>query len=265
MASKTYSTLLPPVCAERELLRRRLESAAAKGYVEEVKQLSASLHGDAPGLGLALFQACYRGHWLVARCIMTSTFADVNFSDFRGNIPLHWVICFTNDNVQLLQDALRADSKDEQVRLVLACDVSDTDFYDNTALHCVIGCSKYSNTPLSDACRSDNVQEVCRLAFSCHAKIDVQDNWDYTALHWACQGGSDDVAEALLLAGADETIVQNGNLTAAQMAETYGRHNLLQLFDSSSAWKMLVRAYRLRRRAATRVMMTLVKYELNSL
>lgn len=260
MASKTYIKLLPPACTERELQRRSLSSAAGKGHKEEVEQLCAILHDDAPALGLALFQACYRGHWSVARSIMKHPLADINFSDLRSNVPLHWVICITRDNVQLLQDALRADNKEDQVRLVGACDVSDTDFYDNTALHSVISCSKYSNTPLSEACRQNNVQEVCRLVFLRHVKVDMQDHWDSTALHWACQLGGDDVVEALLLAGADETIIQNGNVTAAQVAASYGRHNLLQLFDTSSAWNMLIRAYRLRRRAAARVMMTLVGY-----
>jgi hypothetical protein len=69
-----------------------------------------------------------------------------------------------------------------------------------------------------------------------------------------------DVVGALLLAGADDTITNYGGYTPLQQAER-GNVELLSLLDVSNKWKMLIRPHRLRRRAAVRVMMTLISSE----
>jgi hypothetical protein len=69
---------------------------------------------------------------------------------------------------------------------------------------------------------------------------------------------------ALLLAGADETIINEDGLTPAQWAVMRGRHTVLPMLDVSSKWKLLVRSHRLRRRAAVRVMMSLARWKVQT-
>jgi hypothetical protein len=104
--------------------------------------------------------------------------------------------------------------------------------------------------------------ELCRLVYVCGEDVNVQDNYTgYTPLHRACEYDNSDNVGALLLAGAHETITNDGGQTPVQSAVSHDRVEVLPLLDVSSKWKLLVRSRRLRRRTAVRVMMTLVKWK----
>ena len=60
--------------------------------------------------------------------------------------------------------------------------------------------------------------------------VNVQDNDGETPLHITCKSGPSDAVEALMLAGADETMTNNERETSAQRAEKAGHTELLKLW-----------------------------------
>jgi hypothetical protein len=129
---------------------------------------------------------------------------------------------------------------------------------DNGILHNVI--SFNLNTSLYEYFRFHDITEFCRLAFVCGKDVSVPDNDGNTLLHRACYAGNRDYIGALLLAGADETIVNDDGETPVQLAVEFRSVKVLPLMDVSSEWKLLVCSHRLRRRTAVRVMMALVTW-----
>ena len=64
--------------------------------------------------------------------------------------------------------------------------------------------------------------KVLSLVYVRGHKMNVQDNYGDTPLHWACSNGHSDIVETLMLAGADETITNDDGETPAQVAESVG-------------------------------------------
>ncbi len=146
---------------------------------------------------------------------------------------------------------------------VTALDVDITDNKGCTAVYNVISYDKRAR--LLDAALDGNATELCRLVYVLGNDVNVQDNNYYTPLHKACARSSVDIAGALLLAGANETLTNDRGETPAQMAameEAYENvDDVLQLLNVSSRFMTLLHSQRLRRRAAVRVMMTLLKWK----
>ena len=67
--------------------------------------------------------------------------------------------------------------------------------------------------------------------------MNEQNNVGDTPLHIACKLRHNNIVEALMLAGADETIANDEGKTPAQLAERKGGdRELLKLFDRVNLW-----------------------------
>ena len=56
--------------------------------------------------------------------------------------------------------------------------------------------------------------EVVELLIESGAQLDLQDDWGFTALHWAVQEGQPGALRLLVEAGADKSILDNDSKTA---------------------------------------------------
>ena len=229
------------------LLRDRLYEAAREGRVDDVSQLSTHFTGDVDTLGWALYWACRYGQlnvvtWLVEHTVLLRDDGRrLGVALVRACIDGKWnIVKWLVNNTQF--------------------DVNYADIHSNNILHRVI--SFNPTNPLSHSISVLDMTELCRLVYVCGEDVNVQDNYNGdTPLHWACLAISSDSVGALLLAGADETIINYKGCTPVQLAEKSNVKEVLSLLDVSSKWKLLVRSHRLRRRTAVRVMMTLVKWK----
>jgi hypothetical protein len=108
--------------------------------------------------------------------------------------------------------------------------------------------------------------ELCLLVYVCDEDVNVQGHYNgNTPLHKACNDDNSDRVGVLLLAGADETILNDMGQTPVQLVavERY------QVNEAKTREReinvpfllLLVRSHRLRRRTAVRVMMALVKWK----
>ena len=96
-------------------------------------------------------------------------------------------------------------------------------------------------TQLHKACLENDETKVLRLVCTNEHEINVQDNADYTALHWACYFGYSDIVKSLMLAGADEQITNMSKETPAQVAKKRGHNELLKFLDKVSLLEALQR------------------------
>ena len=141
------------------------------------------------------------------------------------------------------------------VSIYLLCEVSDlnvniADSDGDTALHLAVWFSKVSYAQLNKACGNTNVKyiryrgnvsEVLRLMNARGHKVNVQDNTSGTPLHYAClNDNSKNIVETLMLAGADETIINDKGETPAQVAENRGHSELLKLLDKESLRQVML-------------------------
>ena len=116
--------------------------------------------------------------------------------------------------------------------------------------------SKDDGTPLHKACAGNQVTEVCRLVYNCGHMVNVQNNDGNTPLHLACYYGHSDIVETLMLAGADENIINDHRETAAQVIERRYSNNeltaeerelILQLLNRDILWQVWLCRRRLQR------------------
>ena len=249
--------------------RWRLINVARCGRLEEVIKLSNKFSNDVKALSEALIGSCYDGHLDMVKWLVEYTAAVVNYNSEWYTPLLAACVSGHLDIVKYLVETCHADvnlpdghgniSLTEACRYVrmplsmyLLCEVSDlnvnvADYDGNTALHYAVWCSKDINTLLhkasgdmySDDNRGD-VSEVLRLVNEKGHKINVQDNNGNTPLHNACYNGHSDVVETLMLAGADETITNDLQITPAQVAWGRGHNKLLKLLDRDSLWQVLL-------------------------
>ena len=104
----------------------------------------------------------------------------------------------------------------------------------NTAIHLAVWCSRDNNTQLHSACDisvGGDVAEVLRLVYVSGHQVNVQDNVGDTLLHKACECGYSDIVEILMLAGADETIINNRGGNSSPVSRKKGLIKLLTLLN----------------------------------
>lgn len=241
-----------------------IEVAVAKSDVKWLDDYLRHYTGDLEKAVSLLTMSCVRGQLIVVEWLMEHT--DVrNSADVLGealglaswegqwNI-VRWLLVNTQPEVNIYDCVL-----DEN-------HVRTSDFHDreDTPLHSVIWRSRHDlrlPTPfLISCCMSGGTMELCRLVDMCNENVNVRDEDGNTPLHWACTNDSSDAVGALLLAGADNNLANDTGKTAWQWVSRKGYVEKLKLMDVSSEWKKLTRTHRLRRRAAVRVMMTLIKW-----
>jgi hypothetical protein len=189
----------------------------------------------------------------------------------------HTVLC---DDVSFLNVAFQLACRHEQWNIAMfiiksgADDVNITlvDRYSRnwpTLMHRIIDFNGI-NLHVDDGLRfvwRGSMRDVCKWAYvdNQYVDINIQSQKGNTALHGACIIQRTDIAGALLLAGADETITNDMGCTPIQLLDSQRPHSeMLSLLDVSSKWKVLVRSHRLRQRTAVQVMMALVESKVES-
>ena len=253
----------------------RFIEAAHNGRLEEVIELSINDGIDVWISSEALIASCEEGHLDVVRWLVEHTAADVNYNRREVtydeevkeyDTPLT-AACFHNhlDIVKYLVGTCHADVNlpnkinrgdtsltwacglgNISVSVYLLCEASDlnvniADNDGNAAMHLAVWCSKVSNTELHNACDfQGDLTEVLRLIYLIGHEINVQNNVGDTPLHLACRNGNGDIVEALMLAGADETITDDRKNTPAQEADNEGHSKLLKLLDRDSLYEAII-------------------------
>ena len=154
--------------------------------------------------------ASYFDYLDVVKHLVKTYHANSNMINRVGNTPLIRA-CFWN----------RLSVSMYLLREVSSLKVSIFNIKGNTALHLALWCSKDDGyTKLHKACdfKSDAF-EMLKLVYVHGYNINVQNNFGNEPLQSACYNGHNDVMEALMLAGADETITTDDEKTALQLAE----------------------------------------------
>ena len=254
--------------------RERIKVAASEGQLNAVIELSTKFSGDVKLLSETLIWSCHEGHLDVVKWMVEHTAADVNYTAVI-RVTLTWGEKVDNyytpltaackykhlDVLKYLVKTSRVDvnlpenSKWGFTPLIRACgsysmslsmyllsevsdlDVNIADNIGNTALHYAVSCSKDDGyTQLHKACVKGDVTEVMRLVNVDDPMINAQSNGGYTPLHYACYLGHSDIVKTLMLAGADETITNNGWQTPAQVAVRFRHPELLKLLDRQTLW-----------------------------
>ena len=85
--------------------------------------------------------------------------------------------------------------------------------------------------------------EVMKLTYnySYSHVVNLQTDDGNTPLHLACYYGDSKIIEALMLAGADETITNDNCQTPAKRAIAERHEKVLKLLDRSSLWTWMIR------------------------
>ena len=253
--------------------RKRTIISACKGQLKDVIELSTEIRNDMTLISWTLIKSCCEGHLEVVKWIVRYISADINYSGVIRRVtqwgeevdycytPLTAACDFDHlDVVKYLLDTTRADVNlpDRNwglTPLIAACsnysfsvsmyllsevrdlNVNTADNYGYTALHFAVTSSKDDGyTKLHEACMKGDVTEVMSLVCMCDHLVNVQDNVGRTPLHWACYFGHSDIVMALMIAGADETNTDVVWQTPAQVAETRGHTELLNLLDRVTLW-----------------------------
>jgi ankyrin repeat protein len=97
------------------------------------------------------------------------------------------------------------------------------------------------NTPLMYASRNGHLGAARQLLQVRECGLDEGNNDGCTALWGACLMGHVEILRALLLAGADHSIDEDGGWTPRQIAEEHGQTECVALLEVSGAWILLVR------------------------
>ena len=238
----------------------RFINAARSGRLEDIIRLSSKFNRDVKWLSEALYWSCWYGHLDVVKWLVEHTAANVNY-----NTPLP-VACYFDylDVVKHLVKTYHANSnvidRAGNTPLIEACfwnrmsvsmyllrevsclNVNIVNIKGNTALHLAVWCSKDDGyTKLHKACdfKSDAF-EMLKLVYVYGHKINVQNNFGNTPLHLACYNGHSDIVEALMLAGADETITNDDGKTALQLAEQKGHSAVRKLLSRDSLQRKMM-------------------------
>ncbi len=238
-------------------------SAARNGRLKEVIELSSLFHNNVDVLSTALTESCrWKSHMKVVKWLLGNTAADANYNR-RGWTSL--TTACSNDRLNIAKylvetghaDVNLTDSTGDtpltracswtslSVSRYLLCEINDldvniTDSVGNTALHYAVWCSRVDFTQLNEACEDGDVTEVRRLVYARSHEINLQNNSGDTPLHRACKNGYGNIVEALMLAGANETITNDEWETPAQVAVNEGHSELLALLDRDSLWQLII-------------------------
>ena len=249
--------------------RTKFFEAAERGHLKEVSALSSKFNNDMEVLSQALIRSCRGGHLDVVKRLCEHTVADVNYTNMEVWLkytPLTAACARDHlDVVKYFVETCHADVNlpdrygfkpltlacgyaSMPMSMYLVCEVRDLDVNiadnaDNTALHLAVWCSKdnYRSTHLQEACRVGDEKKVLSLVLKeDQKKINVQDNDGNTPLHIACLYGYTEIVGSLMFCGADETISNDKGETPAQVAESEGYSELLELLDRGSLFKVML-------------------------
>jgi ankyrin repeat protein len=274
-----------------ELLGYRLRQSARKGYVKDVSQLSIHFTNNVDALVGTLREACNYDQLDVVMWLIKHTALVDDMEACGSALTLACIKNQLTEMTWLVENTALQYSGAELGRALLAAasnhrlwnvakwllktiqnidvNINGLDNRNDTALHHVIwNRMKSSNTSKYTTLRYDcqyymTETEMCKLVYVYGEDVNAQDDYGDTFLHIVCSSspGNSDIVGVLLLAGADETITNDDELTSVQLASRWRSDKVLELLDVSSKWKLLVRLHRLRRRTAVRVMMTLVNWK----
>ena len=176
-----------------------------------------------------LTAACGHGNLNIVRYLLETSRVDANLPDCDNYTPLNKACASVKIPVSIY---LLTEVSD--------LDISIVDRYGNTALHNALWCCKdFGYTQLHVACRAADFNEVLKLVSLGGHNINAQDNTGDTPLHWASKYGYSDIVQALMLAGADETINNMFLETPVQLAKSRGHSELLKFLDRVSLWEVL--------------------------
>ena len=224
------SNILIRLCGEGqlELVQKMVERTCADVNCHTVVAGKTVWKENVVSYFTPLTAACWYGHVDIVKYLVQNTHADVNLPESNewGYTPLIKACFNANESVSRY---LLVEARDLNVNI--------TDKRGNTALHYTISCSQGNGrTLLHKACIENDVDKVRQLLWYETTKargyeINVQDNYGYTPLHYACFFGHNNIVVLLMQAEADATITHDLQKTPAQVAELRGRSELLKLLD----------------------------------
>ena len=228
-----------------DVLSETLIRSSVKGHLDVVRWLVERALADVNYRSgwTPLTAACGNGQLEVVKYLLTTSKIDVNLPDiaYGGDTPLIWACYSVHTSVALFML--------NEVSFKLEIDIADG--FGNTALHHVVWRSQDDgNTPLHKACETGDVAEVRKLMLDSYYMINVQNNAGNTPLHWACRYGHCDIVETLILAGANETIINDEGMTPEQLAVSRGHGKLLELLDRDKLWIRMVQRTKLKKMAS---------------
>jgi ankyrin repeat protein len=189
----------------------------------DVNQARTNVCGDTP-----LYVACYNGHTEVVRLLLASDGIDVNKARTEDGATPLYVVCF--------------DGHTEVVRLLLACDGIDV----NKAR------TDGNDTPLYAACWKGRTK-IVQLLLTCSgmdAINQAQTTDGSTPLHTAARNNHRDVAQLLVVYGADMTATTLSGRTPKASAAKKEHKELAAWFGAMAGWSQLRVAARCRLHAA---------------
>ena len=254
--------------SEKSYERKRIKIASGKGQLNDVIKFSYKFSDDVKLLSEALIRSCCKGHLDVVKWMVEHTVADVNYIGVVKarytwgeevdvyHTPLTAACLYKHLNVikylvkiphvdinlpkrklgftPLIQACVSGSIRESMYLLneISDLDVNFVDGLGNTALHFAVSSGKdLGYTQLHKACIKGDLTEVMRLVYLCNHMVNVQDNGNYTPLHYACRFGHSEIVKTLMFAGADEAITDVNWRIPAQEAERQGHSELLKLLD----------------------------------
>ena len=156
---------------------------------------------------VALVAAAHAGDAAEIRRLIAAG-ADVNAPDPYGNTALIWAA--SRGDANIVQALLAVEGIDVNVQEIL-----------------------YGETALIGAARNGYAEIVQALLAVEGIDLNAQNKFGWTALIWAANKGHTNIVQALLEAGADKTITNQQNQTAADYARRFGHHAIKAMLEEA--------------------------------
>ena len=224
---------------DMELSNKALYFSCVYNHLEVVKWLmnNTALSTKIKGLYTPLTAACENNCLDIVKYLVNECHFEVNLPNlWDGETPLTWACYY--DKKPLIHYLLRE---------ISCLEINVASKRNNTALHYIILCE--DDTALHRACHDGNVRKVYDLVYvSSHThELNAQNNEGNAPLHIACFYGHADIVEALMVAGAETTLINDDGETPAQVAIKAGHDKLLGLLDLNSLWQNIIINYSMKR------------------
>ena len=201
---------------------QHLVKACSKGYLDVVETIMKDVELCACKANFifpALEVACLHNHLAIVKYFMekyrSTAFSPLVYACQKSSLPVSMYLLHQFSDL----------------------DVNIADCSSNTPMHYTIWCSKVNRTPLHNACDERDIKEVLRLVYLSGHAVNIQDNFGNTPLHLACKQGYSDILITLMIAGIDETITNEKNQTAADVAWKYKHYDLVKFLCRDTIWE----------------------------